>query len=107
MKNRIEVTFDDFSVKSIKYPLEDVQLVFARPNESVFYSYFGEPNQTFAYDANPTDLRLGDLVFGLYQNGASGGARFRGRVALVDEEHHTVDVAYDDGEVRFCFYTTR
>lgn len=47
-----------------------------------------------------SSVQPGDLVFGLYQRGATTTepAWFRGRVAKVNNNNDLVDIAYDDGE---------
>jgi hypothetical protein len=107
LKSKIEVCFDDSTTKTIEYPADDVQLVSTHPQQSVYYVALGTPDQQFAYDANPKDLQMGDLVFCLYQNGAENGARFRGRVASVSGDGQTVDIAYDDGYVSSFFLDAR
>ena len=53
------------------------------------------------FNADPTELLLGDLVDCRYQNGALNGAWYRGRVAAVEglNGRTLISVAYNDGEI--------
>jgi len=99
------VAYDDGSYSYIHdYPNDDVQQLIPKAPEKdlkinkTFNAKHDGKGQVFAYDTNPTELFVGDLVSCRYQNGCSNESWYNGRVAAVSNITHSFDVVYFDGE---------
>jgi len=105
------VAYDDSSYSFIHdYPNDDVQQLIPKAAENDFKinktfhaTKHDGKGQVFAYDANPTELFVGDLVSCRYQNGFSNEYWYNGRVAAISNITHSFDVVYFDGEVSVSY----
>ena len=98
----IETKFDDQSTDVIDYPSPEVQLLIVEGNEAFVEMQDG--SRVVAYEGSLTDLSVGDLLDGHYQDGAENDSWFRGRVAAVNTATNTCDVVYFDKDVSLLLY---
>ena len=105
----LDIKLDDTTELNVEYPDKDVERLLSETRikdmqepSSIVYALNqeGQPYQV-AYDAQPKELFIGDLVLCHFQNGRSNDGWYHGRVAAVDFERMTFDVFYFEGEVRF------
>ena len=102
--NGVEVRFDDMTQRIYAFFGDaDIQLLHpSAENPNIVYA--DTPNgRVLAYERNPNNVEVGDVVFSSFQNGSEDQGwkhreLFRGRVAQVYFDK-TCDIAYDDGDV--------
>lgn len=105
---RLSLSFLDKTEQTVPLSLEDVQRVEMRGDliHAVVPGKHG-PERVLAFDRNPKELFVGDLVDCLYQNGLDRGRWFRGRIAMMNRSMKTCNIAYDDGEVSYLITALR
>lgn len=99
-KFEVKILWDDKTEGTFLYPNNDIQLL--RLDPSLGATAYVDANimdsTDVLWDSNPSELELGDLVEGYYQNGASDGRWWTGRIVSLRGKDK-VDIAYFDGEV--------
>ena len=99
----IDIKFDDQSTDVFDYPSPDVQILTVEGDEA--FVEMEDGSRVVAYEGSLTDLSMGDLVEGHYQDGAENDSWFRGRVAAVNAATNTCDIVYFDKDVSFLLYS--
>mmetsp|Transcript_10578 Transcript_10578/g.15588 ORF Transcript_10578/g.15588 Transcript_10578/m.15588 type:complete len:1058 (+) Transcript_10578:810-3983(+) len=103
----IDIDFDDNSFsKKLDYPHADVEKLIVDPDTKSSHVYsegslvsgadqrLQSDDYRFAYDANPQNLFVGDLV----ECNAKNRAWHRGRVVKINEDEKSCDILYDHAE---------
>lgn len=99
-KYEVKILWDDKTEGMFLYPNHDFQLL--RHDPSLGANAYVDANvmdsTEILWNSNPSELELGDLVDGYYQDGASDGRWWTGRIVALRGKDK-VDIAYLDGEV--------
>ena len=99
-KYEVKILWDDKTEGMFLYPNHDFQLLKCDPSlGATAYVDANILNSTdVLWNSNPSELELGDLVDGYFQDGASDGRWWTGRIVSLRGKDK-VDIAYLDGEV--------
>jgi hypothetical protein len=97
-KYSIQFRFQDSITCVEDFPHKYVVPV-VKKQDSIYRTAYCEDSDIFALETNPKELFLGDFVECKFQNGAHDGRWWCGRVASINEDKKTVDVAYFDENV--------
>jgi hypothetical protein len=101
---------------TVEYPDKDVErLLSGNAGEvkmptlsSIVYALDPENKpHVVAYDMQPKELFIGDLVLCHFQNGQSNNGWFHGRVAAFNVGRKTFDVLYFGGDVSYSSFFDR
>ena len=98
----IKVTYSDGASELMEFPNEDIEIIVATTGSPNIVCAL---NGHFAYASNPDSLFIGDYVECFYQDGNRGDDKWwQGRIAHINKDGTSVNVAYFDNEVSSFFF---
>jgi hypothetical protein len=103
-KYSIQFQFQDSETCVEEFPHKFVVPI-VKAQDSTYRTAYCKDADVFALETNPTELVVGDLVESKFQNGAYDGKWWCGRVAVVNKDGKTVDVAYFDETVSIISFS--
>ena len=103
-KYSIQFQFQDSVTCVEEFPHKFVVPI-VKAQDSTYRTAYCKDAGVFALETNPTELVLGDFVESKFQNGAYDGRWWCGRVAAVNKDGKTVDVAYFDETVSILSFS--